>query len=307
MGKIAFLFPGQGAQYGGMGRELYEYSAAAREVFACADRLRPGTGAQCFSGTAEELARTENTQPCLYCTELAAAAALREAGVRADLLAGFSVGEIAALAFSGAVTAEQGFDLVCRRAALMQQATQQAHTSMLAVLKLEDGAVAALCREFRRVYPVNFNCPGQIVVSGQKEELEPFKLRVRELGGKALPLRVGGGFHSPFMAGAAEQFRAVLDRFEFAAPSVPLYSNVTALPYPGGGIRELLEEQMCSPVRWSGTVAHMVAAGADTFIEMGPGRVLSGFVSRIAPDAQICGVEDRESLAKTIREVGTDA
>jgi len=302
MGKIALIFPGQGAQYSGMGRELYETSAAAKAVFDQADRLRPGTSAQCFSGTAEELSRTENTQPCLWCVELAAAAALREAGIEAEMLAGFSLGELTALTYSGAVTEEDGFRLVCRRALLMQEAAEQTDAGMVAVLKLDDDAVAALCGEFEHIYPVNFNCPGQVVVAGEKGSLEPFKARVKERGGKIMPLKVGGGFHSPFMAPAAEQFSEALKSVAITQPSVPLYSNVTGLPY-SGDIRELLAEQIRNPIRWSRIVTHMMDAGADTFIEVGPGKVLSGLVSRISAEARVCNVEDAESLKKTIAEV----
>lgn len=306
MGKVAFIFPGQGAQYSGMGWELFENSKAAKAVFDCAEALRPGTQEQCFAGSAEELSITENTQPCLFCVDVAAAMAYREAGGKADMLAGFSLGELAALTFSGAVSVEDGFRLVCRRASFMQKETKKVDASMAAVLRMEDDEVTALCREFEHVYPVNFNAPGQIVVSGEKNELETFKLRVKEKNGKILPVKVGGGFHSPFMADAANEFSGVLSKASFAAPSMPLYSNVTAQPY-SEDIKGLLAKQICSPVLWRKAVLNMIDAGADTFIEMGPGKVLSGLVSRISENVRVFNVEDIKSLRKTISEVEAGA
>jgi len=302
MGRIAFVFPGQGAQTPGMGESLYRASLAARAVFDMAEKIRPGTTAQCFSGTEEELARTINTQPCLYCADLAAAKALMEKGVKPDMLAGFSLGELVALVVSGAVTEEEGLQIVMKRAGLMQEAAERSGASMAAVVKLNNETVAQLCNEFEQVYPVNFNCPGQVVVSGAAEEMEAFKSRVREAGGRCLPLKVGGGFHSPFMLPAAEGFRAALEAFSVGAPKTPVYSNVTALPY-GGGVKAQLARQIISPVLWSRTVENMLAAGADTFIECGPGRVLAGLIARITDKARVFCVEDEETLEKTLSEV----
>jgi len=285
-----------------MGCELYENSPAARAVFELCENIRPGTIKQCFSGGSDELARTETTQPCLYCVDLAAAEALREAGVFAEMLAGFSLGEFAALAYSGAVSYEDGFRLVCKRAELMQKASDFIGAGMAAVLKLPDSSVSALCDEFYNVYPVNYNCDGQVVVAFAEGESEQFKLRVREAGGRVMPLKVSGGFHSPLIAGAPAEFDDVLDTFNYSQPELPLYSNVTARPYRGEA-KGYLSKQICSPVQWRATVENMVLDGADTFIEVGPGKALSGLITRISDKARMFNVEDSESLERTISSI----
>lgn len=302
MGCIAFVFSGQGAQSPGMGRELYDQSPAARMIFDTAERVRPGTIEQCFIGSFDELARTENTQPCVYCVDLAAAAALAEAGIKADMLSGFSLGELAALAFSGAISYEDGFKLVCRRAAMMQEASSSTDSGMFAVLRLPDDTVVALCEEFEKIYPVNFNCEGQVAVAGPKSELARFAVAVKEAGGRAIPLKVGGGFHSAFMADASERFCKALEGFTIAQPMIPLYSNVTALPY-NGNYKELLAKQIRSPVHWRTSIENMIDAGADTFIEAGPGKTLSGFISRISDKVRVFNVEDPAGLEKVVKEV----
>lgn len=299
MGKIAFVFAGQGAQYPGMGKELCEASPAAAEIFQRAETVRPGTAAQCFDGTAEELAETRNTQPCMYTVELAAAAALSQRGVKAELLAGFSLGELCALSASEAVRFEAGLELVIRRGALMQEAAERVESAMAAVVGLAPDKVEELCARFAQVYPVNYNCPGQIAVSGLKAEMDAFKAAVKTAGGRALPLRVKGGFHSPFMAPAAEGFAAALAAVEWKTPVLPLYSDCTGLPYEGD-FAALLQKQIVSPVRWQSIVEHMAAQGADTFVELGPGTTLSGLIKKTLPDARTLHVEDAASLAETL-------
>lgn len=306
MGKIAFVFPGQGAQYSGMGKELYEYSPAAKSVFDLADTIREETSRQCFYGSKEELMQTKNTQPCLYSVSLGAAKALEEAGISADMLAGFSLGEVSALGFSGAVSLSDGFRLVCKRGQLMQQASQGATSAMAAVLALSNDTVEDLCAKYKQVYPVNYNCPGQLVVAGAAEELALFRSDVKAAGGKAIPLAVSGGFHSPFMAEAAKQFGEELTNYTFKTPSIPIYSNYTAETY-GDNIKELLKKQIENPVRWQKIIENMMAAGADTFIEVGPGKTLSGLIAKISKEVRLLHVEDKESLINTIKAVKENA
>lgn len=280
MGKLAFVFSGQGDQRPGMGRDLVkEYPAAAR-VFALCDRLRPGTAAQCFGGAEEELRETKNTQPCLFALELAAARVLLERGVRPDAMAGFSLGEVAAAAAAGLFDDETGFRLVCKRGLLMQREAEKEDTAMMAVVRLSAEQVEALCAGFPKVYPVNFNCPGQVAVSGLAEEMAGFSAAVREAGGRTIPLKVKGAFHSPFMAQAAREFARELAAVPFREPRATLYSDLTGEPYAGDPAR-LLSEQISGPVQWEKLVRGMIAAGVDSFVEIGPGSTLTNIIRKI--------------------------
>lgn len=291
MGQIAFVCAGQGDQHPGMGRDLARQSAAAAAVFDRCDRLRPGTRAQCWEGTAEELRRTSNTQPCLFAVELAAAAFLAERGIVPDGLAGFSLGEVTAATLSGLFDEATGFRLVCRRGELMEAAAETADTAMAAVVKLTAEQVTDLCSGFSQVYPVNFNCPGQVSVSGLRDQMADFSAVVRAAGGRAIPLKVQGAFHSPFMAPAAEQFAALLAETPRRARTLPLYSNLTARPYTDDVV-DLLSRQICSPVRWEQLIRAMIADGFDTFYELGPGRTLTGLIRKIDPAVTARSVMD---------------
>ncbi len=295
MGKIAFVFAGQGAQYSGMGQSLCEASPAAKAVFDVADKLRPGTSQQCFTGTAEELSITKNTQPCLYCVDLAAAKALEEAGVHPDYVAGFSLGEIAALAYAGVFTEEQGFSFVCKRAQAMQKAGEENPGAMAAVLKLKNEQVEELCAGFEKVWPVNYNCPGQLVCAGEKSQIEEFCQKVGEAGGKAVPLAVSGGFHSPFMESASQTLQEELGAMELSEAKVPVYANFTARPYDETA-KELLTQQVKNPVRWQETVEALHSLGVDTFIECGPGKTLCGLIRKTVKGVKTLNVQDGESL-----------
>lgn len=294
MGKIAFLFAGQGAQYPGMGQDLYVNSPAAKEAFEMAEALRPGTLEMCFSGASESLNQTINTQPCLFIADLAAALAAREKGLRADGAAGFSLGELAAAAFCGMLSFEEAFKAVCRRAELMDEASKQNPGKMFAVLKLAAPQVEAVCQGLA-AYPVNYNCPGQTVAASSLEAADGFCQAVKEAGGRAMPLKVSGAFHSPFMGGASGEFRKYLEGVALKAPALPLYANKTAQPYREEEAKDTLAGQIASPVLWQKTIENMAQGGFDRFIEMGPGKTLSGLVSRIG-EFQTWQIENMEGL-----------
>ena len=286
MGKIAFVFAGQGAQYPGMGADLYAGSEQARRVFELADSVRPGTSQLCFNGSAAELGSTINTQPCLYALDYACAALAREELGAPDMCAGFSLGEVAAAAFCGMTDFETGFRLVCRRAELMQRCAEQHPGRMYAVVKLDAPTVDALCAGVDQAYPVNYNSPLQTVVACAESSADALCAAVKAAGGRAIRLNVSGAFHSPYMSDAAAGLREYLSGIELSAPNVPLYANLTGEPYAAGSEAETLARQCASPVKWVDTVRNMIAAGADTFVECGAGNTLCGLIQKIAPEVK---------------------
>lgn len=300
MGKVAFVFSGQGAQYSGMGKSLCEASAAAKAVFETAEQIRPGTMQQCFEGALEEISITKNTQPCLFCVDLAAAEALREAGIEPDMVAGFSLGEVAAVTFAGIFTQAEGFSLVTKRGEAMQAAAEKVDSAMAAVLKLANEKVEELCRMHPGVFPVNYNCPGQLVVAGLKSSLGDFLSDVVANGGRAVPLNVSGGFHSPFMESASIRLAQVLSGMDVKAPQMPVYANYTAEPYGENDAKFLLEKQVSNPVRWQQTVERMIEAGVDTFVEVGAGKTLCGLIKKTNRAVKVYNVEDADTLAATL-------
>lgn len=305
MGKIALVFSGQGAQTPGMGLDLYNTVPAAKAVFDQLSAIRSDIKELCFNSTKEELTVTSNTQPALFAVESAAAAALSEAGIKVDAAAGFSLGEITALAYSRVLPLEKAFSLVCERGRLMQEASSKVDSAMTAVLKLPKEQVEELAAGFENVYPVNYNCPGQVVVSGLASSLAPFEEAVKAAGGRAMRLAVAGAFHSPFMKEAADAFAKVLAQHSFAKPEIPLYSNVTGEVYPED-ILPVLSRQISSPVQWEKTIRGMLDSGIDTFIESGPGATLSGLIRKTDSGAKLYSIATAEGLEETVRALSQE-
>ncbi len=290
MGKVAFLFSGQGAQHPGMGMGFYEACPAVRQLFDEAQRDFPGILELMANGSAEELKRTVHTQPATYLADVAAALYFQSQGLQPDGLAGFSLGELAALAIGGAYTPAEGFRLVLERARAMDAACQANPSGMLAVLRLPTQQVEALCAQVPGTYPANYNCEGQVSVSGTKEALEELAALVKAQKGRSLMLQVSGGFHAPFMDSAAAEFSRTLEQFPFARPSLPVYANRTAAPYEGA-VAPMLAEQINHSVRWAETLSNLWEQGYTIFIETGVGTVLKNLVPKVLPQAQAYAAE----------------
>ena len=298
---VAYLFAGQGAQHPAMGVDLIEASPAAAEVFAIADEVRPGTSEQCRSASKEELSQTENTQPCVFVHDLAAAVALRERGVAPAACAGFSLGEVAALTFAGAFDTRAGFELVCERAALMAAAAERHPGGMRAVIKLDAAQVEDLAkRAGEDCWPVNYNSPQQTVVAGAPDELQTLDVLVKEAGGRAMKVAVSGAFHSPYMAEATEGLATYIQAGHAPSPLlIPVMANMTAAPYPADprAASDVLANQVSHAVRWVDTLHTLQDQGIDTFIEVGPGKTLSGLVKRTLSDVHVYSCETAEQVA----------
>lgn len=302
MGKIAFVFPGQGAQYTGMGKDIYENNLVARDTFDEIEKIRENTINQCFNGDSSELAITRNTQPCIFAVEMALAYALKKEGVEPDVLGGFSLGEVTALTFAEVFTFNDGVNFICKRAEFMQEANEKCNTGMVAVLKLDDEVVENISRKFNNVFPVNYNSPGQVVVAGDMEEINEFTKVVKELGGSAVPLKVNGAFHSPYMEEASSKILEELNGININKAKYSVYSNYLGKIYPDN-VKETISMQVKSPVLWRKIIGNMIENNVDTFIEIGPGKVLSGLIKRINKDVNIYNVEDSKTLQDTVSKL----
>ncbi len=309
-GGIAYLFPGQGAQYVGMGNDLCEHSAAARMVFERADAaLGFNLSELCFSGRLEDLNTTANTQPAILATSVAVLAAMEEAGLpKPDVAAGLSLGEYTALVAAEALSFEAALRLVRRRGELMETAVPDGQGAMAAVLGLPAAEVKAICRENAGEYvleAVNFNCPGQVVVAGHRTAVEGSVEKFRAAGAKrVLLLAVSGPFHTSLMRPAAERLAEELAGIAWQEPKFTVLSNVDAGPMTGSGgdaISEKLIKQVCQPVLWEDIIRRMGDGGIRNFVEVGPGKTLSALVRKIHPSGVgVLNVENMESLTKLL-------
>ena len=310
MGKVAFIFAGQGAQYVGMGKELAENIEVCKEVFKKADEaLGFSISNICFEGPKEELDMTENTQPAILTTSIAALRALEEKGFSPDVVAGLSLGEYGALTAAKVLQFSTAVSLVKKRGRFMQEAVPKGVGTMAAILGLGEDGVREACTgasDSGIVEPANFNCPGQIVIGGENEAVKKACEIAKEKGAsRAMLLSVSAPFHTSMLSGAAEKLEEELKDVNLGEINTPVMTNVTGDYIENKDkIKNLLKQQVMSAVLWENTIKRMLEDGVDTFVEIGPGKVLSGFVKKIDKTVTILNVEDMKSLEKTIEVLG---
>jgi [acyl-carrier-protein] S-malonyltransferase len=299
-GKIAFCFPGQGSLETGMGRDIAEASPEAMEVFDIGSEASGlDLATLCFDTPIDGMVETELQQPALVATSLAVLAALRGRGFVPDFVVGHSVGEFAALAATGAMSVRETIGLVRERGLAMAEAARERPGSMAAILGLEDEAVERLCRKILGVWPANYNCPGQIVVSGEHTAVDECCARAEEEGARrTVKLRVSGAFHSPLVAHAADRLRPAVEKVKFSEPTAPFMSTVTARLESAQRMGPLLVDQLTAPVRFTQAASGLVREGVRTFVEVGPGNVLSGLVRRIDRSVKAIPVNSLATLDK---------
>ncbi len=300
MGKTAFMFPGQGAQYVGMGKDFYDAVPVSREVFDLAGKASGlNVAALCFEEN-EKINITEYTQIAMLAAEVAILRAVEEKGIKADVTAGLSLGEYGALAASGVMSDEDVFRIIRKRGIYMQEAVPTGG-AMTAVLGLDAEVIEKICAETEGIVSIaNYNCPGQIVITGQETSVAEAAQKLSEAGAKrCVPLKVSGPFHSQMLSGAGEKLGEALKGVEIREIGIPYIANVTAdYVTDKGQVKDLLTKQVSSSVRWQQTIERMIADGVDTFIEIGPGKTLSGFMRKISRNVKTFNIEKLEDLEK---------
>jgi len=295
MSKTALIFPGQGSQFVGMGKDIYEIDDAKLIINKANDVLGFDIKKIMFEGPEDVLTDTKNAQPAILTVSIALFTLLKKKGIDYQGVAGHSLGEYSAYVASGRLDFEDALNLVRERGRLMSE-VEPGKGMMAAVMKIDDQKVEDICKEYDKVVPANYNCPGQLVISGDKEQMQKVIEKIKEKGGRVIPLNVSGAFHSPLMKDAAKKFRSTLDSVSFKDSKIALYSNVDALPVSNGHERDLLEKQIYSSVKWTQTINNMIKDGFTTFIEVGPGKVLTGLVKKINKDINVINVSDFNSL-----------
>ena len=304
MGKLAFVFPGQGAQYQGMGKDISDHYPAAAAVFKEADQILGRNITDiCFNGPEELLKDTRNAQPAILTTSMALLKVLQQEGIKPNYTAGHSLGEYSALVAAGAIDFATALKLVAKRSELMAAADVEGKGTMAAILGL-DRANLLECLEqaiaFGRIEPANFNCPGQIVISGAKAGMSRVQELVAAKGGRFIPLAVSGPFHSSFMKDAAASFKGDLEKIDWKAPAVPVIANVTAQPVGRDQLQDSLYRQIYSSVLWEDSLNFLHNNEVSSFIEIGPGKVLSGLIKKTIKGAAIINCEDSGSIKKAL-------
>jgi len=300
MDKVAFVFSGQGSQFQGMGKDLYDEFTVVKDLFDAAAKIKPDLKEICFTSSKEELSITKNTQPAMFVFEMAIAKLLEHAGISPDCVAGFSLGEVVAFTFAGAMDFDEALLYTMFRADAMDKCASENPGKMAAILKLESNLVDASCRKYPDCWAVNFNCSGQTVISGSEISVKNAVEEFTSMNGKAIMLSVSGAFHSPFMKNATEKVAGYLENKNIGELKINTYINSTGKSCAGSDLKQIMAEQISSPVLWSKTIENMISDGVRTFVEIGPGKVLTGLIKKINSNVNTLNIQDVKSFNESL-------